>query len=481
MRLKGYDRTLRRSRSLSLPEGVSRPKYLPALETLNVFGIAADYMAQFKDFLEEEGLPPNEERVDFFLPVIRNLGSTPLRTIRIKKQIDGVNTEFGDAFRKLGPVPTIETPTDYLRKNRVVVNWYPKIRALRSRKVDRQIEDGRPHESHLSAQHVAFLDMEALYIEVERYKADRGWYNLNLPREAIPELLADRSWYLLQVPEDILSLDDFEKTRVWQEIAVALLRKYLDRYYFFRKREWELPHLEYQVLDEKDPNFLVREPGDEPGYRISVDASEEAIITKLNELKAAIESGAFKEFEFSGLRAIWFDSHLYQPLLHLDGGAVEISPVPLNRGERRFVEDLKSYCADFPHELEGSELYLLRNLSKGRGVGFFEAGNFHPDFILWLVKDDGHQHIIFVDPKGVRQVSFDDPKIRFCETVKDLETRLGNPDVSLHSYIVSPTSKHAMILHWNVSEQDLRDRNVLFQDDDPEYVRWMLSEVMEPA
>ncbi len=34
------------------------------------------------------------------------------------------------------------------------------------------------------------------------------------------------------------------------------------------------------------------------------------------------------------------------------------------------------------------ELYLLRNLSKGRGVGFFEAGNFHPDFILWLLGGD---------------------------------------------------------------------------------------------
>jgi multidrug transporter EmrE-like cation transporter len=32
------------------------------------------------------------------------------------------------------------------------------------------------------------------------------------------------------------------------------------------------------------------------------------------------------------------------------------------------------------------ELYLLRNLSKGRGVGFFEAGNFHPDFIFWLIR-----------------------------------------------------------------------------------------------
>ena len=31
------------------------------------------------------------------------------------------------------------------------------------------------------------------------------------------------------------------------------------------------------------------------------------------------------------------------------------------------------------------QVYLLSNLSKGRGIGFFEAGNFYPDFILWQV------------------------------------------------------------------------------------------------
>ena len=110
--------------------------------------------------------------------------------------------------------------------------------------------------------------------------------------------------------------------------------------------------------------------------------------------------------------------------------------------------------------------------SKGRGVGFFEAGNFHPDFILWLLvgdasalkKGDRHlaksfqgenasggsepvpdfqhaelQHVIFVDPKGIRQLGASDPKIRFYETIKEIEQRLGDPSVRLHSFIVSST------------------------------------------
>ena len=60
-------------------------------------------MAQFRDFLEEEGLPTNDDRIEFLLPIIKNLGTQKLKTIRLKKTINGVSTEFGDAFRKLGP------------------------------------------------------------------------------------------------------------------------------------------------------------------------------------------------------------------------------------------------------------------------------------------------------------------------------------------------------------------------------------------
>jgi hypothetical protein len=35
----------------------------------------------------------------------------------------------------------------------------------------------------------------------------------------------------------------------WEEIALALLKKYTEPYYTFRKREWEQPHLEYQDLE----------------------------------------------------------------------------------------------------------------------------------------------------------------------------------------------------------------------------------------
>ena len=473
VRLKGVGMSLKRSARATLPEGLERPKHIDTLETLHIFGIRADYMAQFRDFLDKEGLPA-DERIEFILPIAKNLGTRPLKTIRLKREISGVSTEFGDAFRKLGPVPTIQPPdpareaaTAWLQNNQVVLDWYPKIQAMKSKGVSGGDDDGAPNQAWLTSRHVAFLDLDRLYFDLERFKAERNWHNLNLTRRGIADLLADTTWYRLLIPESELAFDSFEKVRVWQEVAQALLRKYVERYYSFRKREWELPHLEYREIAADDPNFpcVVRENGAEYGYRILIEESQREIVAKLVELKAAIEAGNLKTWEFRGIKAIWFGRHLYQPLLFLDGGVVEVAPAPLNPGERRFVEDLQAFHNANPAFFADQELYLLRNLSKGRGVGFFEAGNFHPDFILWQLSGE-RQRVAFVDPKGIRNVSLQDPKIGFHATVKEIEQRLGDPSVVLESFIISNTPSHVMKEHWGIGKDDMLARHVVFQDED---------------
>ncbi|NLF69266.1 MAG: DEAD/DEAH box helicase family protein [Candidatus Anammoximicrobium sp.] len=485
VRLKGFDWSLKRSGKTQLPDGVERPKHIAALETLGIFGIHADYMAQFRDFLEEEGLPTNDERGEFLLPVIKNLGVPKLKTIRLKKVINGVSTEFGDAFRKLGPIPTLGRPdpghdpaTEYLQRSQVVLNWYPKIQAMKAAGLAGGDAETALNQTFFTARHVAFLDVDRLYFELERFKAERGWYNLNLTRAGIQALLNDTSWYRLLIPAEELAYDSYDKVRLWEEIALALLKKYTERYYTFRKREWELPHLEYQDLSETDPNLLgvAESPEDEHYYRILYDKSQEEIVAKLEELKALIQKGEMKPWEFRGLRAIWSKRHLYQPLLYVDDKIVEISPVPLNKGERQFIEDLTAFHDGDHGFFRGKELYLLRNLSKGRGVGFFEAGNFHPDFILWLLMK-GQQRVVFVDPKGIHHLGSTDPKIQFYQTVKDIEQRLGDPNVRLDSFIVSNTPSHTMVRQWNLPKADMQSRHILFQQEDQDtYVRTMLEQ-----
>jgi hypothetical protein len=258
--------------------------------------------------------------------------------------------------------------------------------------------------------------------------------------------------------------------RRWEEIAVALLKKYADRYYKHTKQEWESDFYEYHELQEDDPNFVSE-------YRLLIDESQEAIVEKLGELKVKIEDGTLADWSFGNLHAIAFGQHLYQPLLHFKSDFVDVSPVSLNEGEKEFVTDLRTFYDGNPSFFKDHELYLLRNMSRGRGIGFFEAGNFYPDFLLWLLTAD-KQYVTFVDPKGIRNLEGpDDPKIRFYRTIKELEARLGDPNVILNSFIISNTP-FQQVRWWteDLSKDEFTKAHVLFQKEDRNtYIKRLLT------
>lgn len=489
VRLKGFGKSLKRSSRVSLPPQVRPAVHIEILETLGIFGVRADYMAQFRDFLESEGLP-TDPQVELVVPIVRTMLPTELPTIGLKERVGGVQTGFGDAFRRVGPVPTLSAPdpagrpsTAWLQDNKVVVNWYPKIQAMSSLSVSDD-EGWRPDVEYFTPQHVALLDIDALHFELERFKAERGWYNLNLPRTAVEQLLGDTTWYRLEIPRAQMVPDSMDKVRLWQELAGVLLKRYVERYYAFCKREWETPHLEYQPLAPDDRNFpRVSEEPPVEGYRIVVDAVETETIARIQQLIERIEQGDYSPWSHQGLGTIWNEDHLYRPLLFSDGpSALEVSPPPLNKGERRFVEDMAEFVeADRAKGsaglLAGAELYMLRNLSRGSGVGFFEAGNFHPDFIVWVKDAQGVQHMAFVDPKGVRQVPANDPKVRFHETIKGLAERLGDPAIQLHSFIVSNTPAYVVQRMWGMTREEIEARGVVFQEDEG-YMRKIISDCL---
>ena len=102
-------------------------------------------------------------------------------------------------------------------------------------------------------------------------------------------------------------------------------------------------------------------------------------------------------------------------------------------------------------------------MSKGRGVGFFEAGNFYPDFVMWVIDGD-KQYVSFVDPKGIFNLEPNDPKIEFYKTIKTVQKQLGDPNVILNSFIVSVTPYH-VVRKWDggMSEDDFAAKHILFQ------------------
>ncbi len=461
VRLKGYGFSLKRSNHI---REIKHPENIAFLETLNVFGIRSDYMKEFEAYLEAEGV--GEARTEIvMLPVIKHLVREDLKLVRLKQDLK----PFKQAER-----PPLET-RPYGMTGKVTLNWYPKIQAKRSTGVTATAMDNQLNEDVLQDHHLAFMNLEEIYFELAQYKNEKAWYNLLLDREAISNILTDTSWYRLYIPQDTLEVRDFERILIWQEIAIALLKKYVKRYYSFRKNEYEAPHREYYAVSETDDNFVEE-------YKATVDSSQEHLIAKLIELRDKLADKSFRGLiPFGKLKLSDFSQHLYQPLIYFSNDEIlKISPVALNRGEYDFVDDLKRFYSKSTKFFDDKELFLLRNQSRGRGVGFFEAENFYPDFILWIIQGD-KQYVCFVDPKGLIRVhGFDDPKVRFHKEVKEIQNKLGDPNVFLDSFIISNTLR-ADVNWWSggsASKRDFTKNHILFQKDEKDsYISNLLSVV----
>ena len=77
VRLKGYKFKLKRTSALDAMDlqggnvPTKHPDYIELLETLNIFGIKSEYMKEFEEYLEEEGVSDDDRRELIFLPTIQ--------------------------------------------------------------------------------------------------------------------------------------------------------------------------------------------------------------------------------------------------------------------------------------------------------------------------------------------------------------------------------------------------------------------------
>jgi len=155
VRLKGYEWSLKRSGHSHAP---LRPTFIEELETLNVFGIEADFMEKFREFLKEEGLPGNERRKTITIPlnVTYDFGKK-LKILRPKRKAsDGKEYDF----KKDAAVPTVGDIPDYMTHNTVVADWYPRIQAMQSRGTSLATQKDKVS---LREQHLALLDYDTLF------------------------------------------------------------------------------------------------------------------------------------------------------------------------------------------------------------------------------------------------------------------------------------------------------------------------------
>lgn len=487
VRLKGYLGCLKRSSKLD-DRRVTIPQNIRTLETLTIFGVKAQYMEDFKRYLELEGAPTNDNILEFRLPVISRYEEAKDKQLHVIKVRDGAN------FKKQAKRMILDVPDEgfltYLKKSKTVIDCRSKVQTIDSTFSWKIMT--APEEYPLPANCLQFLDYERIFEELEQYKNEKAYYNISIVKEKLQAILAVDGWYSLIIPKNHIEIDSLPKLEASSDYAVMVLKSYMDKFFKYKKEEWEAPLLEYAILEASDNNFV-----DE--YSITYAQQGETDTTG-NELKTFISdmstilsnNGGLDEYEkdaFHG-RMVLFDfrSHLYAPLVCLKKSnlKLQVSPVSLNEDEKKFVDLLKKYADRHAGFLADKSLYLLRNKSKV-GMGFFEAGNFYPDYILWIDTDDV-QFISFIDPKGLLRVKQDDPKIMFYKTIKELEARLAptakGKRIVLNSFILSGTTVSELQMSWmdtpefKITKVGLAERNI-FALEDSDCVEEMMETILK--
>lgn len=461
VRLRGYEGCLKRSRYVDIP---AHPKFISSLETLTIFGIKAKYMEEFKEYLETEDVPANDNIHEFRLPVVNRFDQLNGRKLHVLRLPPDRN------FKKQAARLCLDVPdnglTAYLAQNRIVIDCRAKVQTIDSTFSLSMISQAEEHS--IPAEYLEFLDYDRIFEELEEFKNEKYFFNISIDRKRLKSILQTEGLYALIIPANHLQIDSIEKLHAAADYCIMVLKSYMEKFFKYHKDKWESPFLSYQELTPNDPNF-VQEYTLSYTSLSSEDKTADELEVFLDELeKLLLDSkgipGYKRDFN-NRLTAFDFRHHLYAPLICMKGNGlqIQISPVSLNEDEKLFVDLLKEYTEKHTEELDGKAFYLLRNKSKA-GIGFFEAGNFYPDYILWIDTPE-KQYISFIDPKGLLNVAWDDPKIRFYQTIKERQNITVPPDgkcIILNSFIMSGTAPGELRNRWlGTDKEDWTARNVM--------------------
>ena len=292
VRLLGLNRSLKRSSALS---GIEHPAGIDLLERLNIFAIRANYMTQFRDYLEREGVEPFGE-VELHLPINRN-----------------------DDFLKKGLIaPRLPKESRFAVSERIVLE--PDSAAQVTLDISVRVETigsaaGKFQtasfvggtERWLQPAQFRWLDWERLYLAMLEHKEERGFHNFLIRPEHPRQILEanDPKLYRLICDERLLIPTRAEQGAQLQAAMTSVLNKYVESFYRKRQQRWDSAKMVYAPLKKDDENFQ--------NYVVKVPRSEKDLLKTIHE--AIEEWNKFQKLLRSDLQEIHFDRKLYQPLL----------------------------------------------------------------------------------------------------------------------------------------------------------------------
>lgn len=442
VRLKGKDFSLKREEAPDYTTG--------KLQTLFIFGLNADYINSFLEALEREQVDYEERRIDIKFSRKTEWKDT-LYMLKTKEDFD-----FTENILRLTIVEEV--------LNKVRINLRPRITLAHGLEAERvqTVTD----ESQSILKYEELLDWNSIYLEIMNYKISKGYYNLIIDKRVLKEIIKSEKYELLATKEQVTA-SSFEEIGNIERIVSTILKSYVDKFYKAAERKKSMDYLEVETLNEQDSNFEFGEIVVKIPKELIKDF--ENVFGKLDDV--------YKK-DIVDIPTIHFDNHLYTPLAVYRKGKenIKTSPVKLNKGETKFVKDLRDYLRNNGDKIKNKRIFLLRNLSR-KGIGFFQrAAGFYPDFILWI-KDGNRQKMAFIDPKGLRNLgNFGDEKIQFCtnyinviekKVKREVRAKKLQDQLDLYAFIVSVSEYDSIKDKFGEGDhtiEEFEEHNIVFQE-----------------
>ena len=453
VRLRGKDMSLKRSTS----EDVDRPANLSLLETLNIFAVRANFMARFRKYLEHEDV----EHVQLEVPIKNYMDKIP-KTLYILKSPRYDEVAKGECVKlDVNRSATVSHATQSVEI--IGSNSQTGIQGSQARAA---------HQMFIKSEFLEMVDWEKIYLHLLEYKQEKKFHNLIFDTAILRQILCpdqDPRLYELYVmnKSEVMPKTREELERL-EELILTLLRKYMAKFYRMIQKRWNDERMDLEKLRESNRNFTEK-------WEISVPQNHaqelEKHITRLV-ADGGMYDGRYRNLGSDDYPIVYNDRHLYLPLLAVGtaDNSWRASPPALVESEKDFVEDLFKYVSEQNGQLLAEkQIFLLRNQSRGKGIGFYDNIGFYPDFILW-VATESKQRIIFIEPHGMFYEIIDENnlKINLFKRLHTLSTyeRFRDKHVEMDSFIISKTpyeklrhNRHGM------GKQELEeDWHILFRE-----------------
>jgi len=458
VRLKGKNISLKRSGN---PE-------ISTLETLNIYGISADYIGKFLSAIKKEEVEFEEIKV-------------PVRVL---------NREIWKDF----PYPTKDESKKFERervlhlrvddKISASMNLVPSMAVYMAQEQREGVQSSEVETETVSKSIAELVDIELfdwtrIYTELLEFKKERGYLNLSFDLETLKEILTGKEisngkkivCCKVIVPNDF-EVKDLEDLEDLENVAISLLKSYIDKFYKREKGRFEKDIITYKPAREQLSLFKLASDKVEY-YTLTVPADKSKLLEKLKRLVEDMDALLDEHKEKDILPRIVIHNSVFVPLL-LEKEGINISPPGLNEGEKRFLEGLRGYLDKNRKLLDKYHIALLRNEAR-EGVGFMlDWGEFYPDFILWIREKKGNRiYIVFIEPKGLKMLGdvLDNEKVRFLsEGLREtLRKEHENWQVEVKGFILSTTPyeelRRGQASEKSKSQEEYEEKNILFLED----------------